>query len=266
MIGGTIYGVVLNDAAERETLGASLGEDPYKAPPAAPVVYIKPRACATGRGAAIPLPEAERELTVSATVALLIGQDASQVDTASALDHVAAACLALDVSVPFDRYYRPPIAQIARDGFLPLGTLVQPTLPDEIVTAIDGEETHRWSLSRLVRSPAQLIADLSQFMTLKAGDLLLVGLPGDAPRATEGQSIAVSATTSENCAFTQKIGPFARSMAQHDAHGRGAAPHEPCERAHALLPSGGHGGFRSVSEGARGSGNEMGAGAFPCGG
>lgn len=194
MIGGTIYGVVLNDAAERETLGASLGEDPYKAPPAAPVVYIKPRACATGRGAAIPLPDDERELTVAATLALLIGRDASRVENASALDHVAAACLALDVSVPFDSYYRPPIAQVARDGFLPLGALVEPTLPDEIVTAIDDEEAHRWSLSRLVRSPAQLISDLSQFMTLQAGDLLLVGLPGDAPRATEGQRIAVSAS------------------------------------------------------------------------
>lgn len=194
MIGGTIYGVVLNDAAERETLGTSLGKDPYKAPPAAPVVYIKPRACATGRGAAIPLPKGERKLTVAATLALLIGQDASRVDTASALGHVAAACLALDVSVPFDSYYRPPIAHIARDGFLPLGALAQPTLPDEIVTAIDGKEAHRWNLARLLRSPAQLIADLSQFMTLQAGDLLLVGLPGDAPRATEGQRIAVSAS------------------------------------------------------------------------
>lgn len=194
MVGGTIYGVVLNDAAERENLGASLGEDPYKAPPAAPVVYIKPRACATGRGAAIPLPEGEHELTVAATLALLIGRDASRVEIASAHDHVAAACLALDVSVPFDSYYRPPIAQIARDGFLPLGRLVEPSLPDEIVTAIDGEEAHRWSLSRLVRSPAQLIADLSQFMTLQAGDLLLVGLPGNAPRAAQGQRIAVSAS------------------------------------------------------------------------
>lgn len=194
MISGTIYGVVLNDAAERETLGTSLCEDPYKDPPAAPVVYIKPRACASGGGAAIPLPEGERELTVAATVALLIGKDASQVDTISALEHVAAACLALDVSVPFDSYYRPPIAQIARDGFLPLSAFTQPSLPDEIVTAIDGQEAHRWSLSRLVRSPAQLISDLSQFMTLRAGDLLLLGLPGDAQRAVEGQRIVVNAS------------------------------------------------------------------------
>lgn len=190
---GTIYGVVLNDREERERLGSALGEDPYKAPPQAPVVYIKPRQCATTAGAPVPLPEGEEALSAAATLALLVARDATKVDPDTALDHIGGACLALDISIPLESYYRPPIAQICRDGFLPLGKMGAPGVPGEIVTELDGEEVHRWSLSRLVRSPAQLVADLSQFMTLRAGDLLLVGLPGDAPRVASGQRVNVKA-------------------------------------------------------------------------
>ncbi|MCB9954872.1 MAG: fumarylacetoacetate hydrolase family protein [Caulobacterales bacterium] len=193
MIVGTIYGVALNDAEEIERLRTSFSAAPYNAPPLSPIVYIKPRMCATTFGAAIPLPKDESELKLAATVALTIGRDASRVEAGKAMHHVASAGLALDVAIPFESYYRPPVANIARDGFLPLGATGAVGIPDEIVTAIDDLDVHCWKLSRLVRSPAQLIADLSQFMTLRAGDLILVGLPGDAPRARLGQRIRVTA-------------------------------------------------------------------------
>lgn len=193
IVTGTIYGVVLNDRQELERLESSFHEDPYKAPPKAPVVYIKPRLCATGGGAPVPLPEGERELVVAATLALIIARDAQAVTPAEAWAHVGATSLALDVSLPTTSYYRPPVAQRCRDGFLPLGPASVPTSPSEIVTFVDGHEVHRWPLSRLERSAEQLIADLSAFMTLRVGDLLLIGLPGDAPRARAGQRIRVEA-------------------------------------------------------------------------
>lgn len=193
MVTGTIYGVVLNDQDELGQLEGAFHEDPYKAPPKAPVVYIKPRLCATAGGAPVLLPAGEEELVAAATLALLIGRDAQAVTPDQAWEHVSAAGLALDVSLPAANYYRPAIAQRCRDGFLPLGPAAAPTIPSSIVTFIDGNEAHRWSLSRLVRSPRQLIADLSSFMTLRAGDLLLVGVPGDAPRVRAGQGIRVEA-------------------------------------------------------------------------
>ncbi|MBB4858642.1 5-oxopent-3-ene-1,2,5-tricarboxylate decarboxylase/2-hydroxyhepta-2,4-diene-1,7-dioate isomerase [Novosphingobium chloroacetimidivorans] len=193
IVSGTIYGVVLNDADERAALADAFNADPYKAPPQAPVVYIKPRLCATVGGAPVPLPAGESEVTVAATVALLFGRDATAGSEDAALSHVEAACLALDVSLPSASYYRPAIAERCRDGFLPLGHAGDVCLPDEIVTFVDGVEAHRWPLSRLVRSAEKLIAELSSFMTLQAGDLLLIGLPGEAPRARAGQSVRVEA-------------------------------------------------------------------------
>lgn len=189
IIAGTAYGVVLNDRAERAALAERFQEKPYLASPVAPVVYIKPRQCVRMGGAGVMIPAGVEALEAAPTVALLFGRDSS----GAGWEAVAATCLALDISIPKPDYYRPSVAQRSAEGFLPLGGFDAPDLPEEIVTFIDGIEAHRWKLSRLVRDASALIADLSSFMTLRAGDLLLLGLPGDAPLVRAGQSIRVQA-------------------------------------------------------------------------
>ena len=188
-ITGAAYGVVLNDRAGREALAAVLSEKPYLAPPQAPVVYIKPGPCLSFGGAAVLVPGEAPELVVAPTLALLFGRDSG----GAGLRAVAASALALDVSLPGGDYYRPDIARRCRKGFLPLGEFAAPTLPTEIITFVDDVEVHRWSLSRLVREPVQLIGDLGVFMTLRVGDILLIGLPGDAPVVRVGQSVRLKA-------------------------------------------------------------------------
>lgn len=189
-VGGSIYGVVLNDRAERDGLQAQFAQKPYEAPPQAPVVYMKARPCVAHGSARLPEGQSVR---AAATLALLFARDACRVDAANALACVGGVALALDLSLPQENYYRPAIAQSNRDGFLQLGAFVAPVWPDEIVTRIDGVEAHRWRLDRLVRPAADLVAALSGFMTLRAGDVLLVGLPGDAPMIGAGQAALVEA-------------------------------------------------------------------------
>jgi 5-oxopent-3-ene-1,2,5-tricarboxylate decarboxylase/2-hydroxyhepta-2,4-diene-1,7-dioate isomerase len=50
---------------------------------------------------------------------------------------------------------------------------------------------HRRSLSGLLRPAHQLLADVSEFMTLEAGDILMLGAPDDAPLARAGQSVRI---------------------------------------------------------------------------
>lgn len=185
----TAYGVVLNDRTELTAHANALQAHPYNAPPKAPVIYIKPAPCLAFGGASVKMPPGETELKLSPTIALFFGRPSVE----GGLEAVAAAALALDVSLPGGDYYRPDIARRCRDGFLPLGDFGPVQLPDEIITSIDDKIVHRWSLSRLSRSPAALIAELSDFMTLQAGDLLLVGLPADAPIARVGQRVRIEA-------------------------------------------------------------------------
>lgn len=197
MIAGNIYGVVLNDRPQLAQMADAFAMPPYKAPPRAPVLYLKTRNCLMRCADGIALDTDLAEVEIAATLGLTFGRAATKISSANALDCVASACLALDISQPETSYYRPTVRQRCRDGFLPLG---QPGLFDrnllsaDIATSINGAKVHAWSPQRLVRDAATLIADISSFMTLAAGDLLLIGLPHDAPRASRGDRVHIGCT------------------------------------------------------------------------
>lgn len=185
MIGGTTYGVALNDRAQLAQLGDALTQAPYGKPPIAPILYVKPRNCLVASGSTVTIPAEISEVAVGATIAI---------QRASAGPMVAR--LAIDLFAPHTSFYRPAIAERCRDGFLPLGpatALPADLVAIDIVTRIDGVERHRWKLSRLVRDPATLERDVSAFMTFSPGDILLSGIAGDAPLARAGNLIEVIA-------------------------------------------------------------------------
>jgi len=185
MIGGTAYGVALNDREQLAGLGEALNEAPYGKPPVAPILYVKPRNCFAAAGSAVTVPGDIAEVAVGATIAI-------ECSTAGA----PLARLAIDLFAPHASFYRPAIAERCRDGFLPLGPAT--ALPEgldtiEIVTAINGTERHRWSFARLVRSPEALARGVADFMTLAPGDIMLCGIAGDAPLARAGDTIEIIA-------------------------------------------------------------------------
>lgn len=185
MFAGTAYCTALNDRRQLETLDSAFHETPYGAPPKAPVLYMKPGHCVVPGGSTVALPAGCEALGVAATIALQW-----------TVTGPTAVRLAIDLSVPHESFYRPAVAELACDGFLPAGPAI--ALPADlatldIVTEIDGAEAHRWNLSSLFRDIPTLIADLTAFMTPMPGDMLLVGTPGDRPVVRSGSSIRVSA-------------------------------------------------------------------------
>jgi 5-oxopent-3-ene-1,2,5-tricarboxylate decarboxylase / 2-hydroxyhepta-2,4-diene-1,7-dioate isomerase len=196
MISGTIYGAILNDREQHKLLADAFREPPYKAPPRRPVLYIKTRNCLVTDEGCVRLPPDLIRVEAAATLGLLFNRDARRVTAGAALGYIGGACLALDISEPQESYYRPAVRQRCRDGFLPLGNLAEfspALLNGDIETRVDGKMAHVWSPKRLVRDAATLIADVSAFMTLAAGDLLLIGLSNDAPKLASGNHITVSA-------------------------------------------------------------------------
>ena len=195
MIAGNIYGVVLNDRPQLVQMASDFAMPPYKKPPEAPVLYIKTRNCLMTGSGDVTLDTGLDQIEIAATVGLLFGRAATKISREAALDCVSGACLALDISEPEASFYRPTVRQRCRDGFLPLGDFgaFNPNLlGTSIDTSVNGALTHAWSLERLARDAATLIADISGFMTLAAGDLLLIGLPHDAPRAGPGDQVDVT--------------------------------------------------------------------------
>jgi 5-oxopent-3-ene-1,2,5-tricarboxylate decarboxylase/2-hydroxyhepta-2,4-diene-1,7-dioate isomerase len=57
---------------------------------------------------------------------------------------------------------------------------------------INGALKQTVTFDQLVRTPRQLLADVGEFMTLAAGDALMLGVGADRPRARAGDSIQIS--------------------------------------------------------------------------
>jgi 5-oxopent-3-ene-1,2,5-tricarboxylate decarboxylase / 2-hydroxyhepta-2,4-diene-1,7-dioate isomerase len=194
---GTVYGTLLNHRDALAALGEAVHEPPYKAPPKAPILYIKPRNTWIADGDAIIVPAGVPELEIGATLGLVIGRAACRVGEAEALSFVAGYVIVNDVSVPHDSYYRPSLRFKARDTFCPIGPFVARDAvgsPDAlgIVVTIDGEVRQRASTTGLIRSAARLLAEVSEFMTLAPGDVLSVGVAAGAPRARAGQRVGIA--------------------------------------------------------------------------
>ncbi len=194
---GTVVGTLLNHRPALAALGDAANQAPYKAPPKAPVLYIKPRNTFAGSGARIVVPADVTELEVGASLGLVFARTACRVSAADALDHLEGYVIVADISVPHAVFYRPSVRFKARDGFCPMGPRIVPrtAIPDPdalaVLVSIDGAVVHRASTGDMLRPAARLIADVSEFMTFRAGDVLLLGVAHGAPRARAGQSAVI---------------------------------------------------------------------------
>lgn len=202
-VSGTVYGVILNDAASVQKIG-SLAEAPYKGAPKAPALYIKPANTRAACGAAVNLPGDAKTVEVAATIGLVMGRAAGRLTAENALDAVAGIVLAADLSLPHASYYRPAIREKCFDGSLPLSSVKPLVDLGQLVlnTEIDGKVVESRSLAGLIRKPAQLLADVTEFMSLRQGDVLLVGVSYQAPQAAAGSKITLSADGVGSLSFT----------------------------------------------------------------
>ena len=195
---GSVYGCLLNHAPALAALGKAVHQPPYKAPPQAPVLYVKPRNTWAADGQPVAVPVDAPALQVGAALGLVIGRTACRVSVDDALTHVAGAVIVNDLSVPHDSFYRPSVRLKARDGFCPLGHTVVPLadLPAAVDALgvrvfVDGALMQTSTTSDRLRGAAQLLADVSEFMTLQPGDVLMLGVSHGAPLARAGQAVAI---------------------------------------------------------------------------
>ena len=102
-----------------------------------------------------------------------------------------------DVSVPHESHYRPAVRFRARDGYCPLGPQVLPAAaiddPDALAVRIhlDGALARATTTAGRIRPMAELLAAVTDFMTLQPGDILTLGASHDAPLARVGQRVAI---------------------------------------------------------------------------
>lgn len=187
---GTVYGVLLNFRAELDALRPQMDAPPYKAPPRAPVLYIKPANTWSPHGNTVPVPARVSEVEVGATIAMVMGSRAGA---------VAGYVLMNDLSVPHPSFFRPPVKFKCLDGFLGIGdtcaerSVVGDPAAFSLQVHINGQLRQSVSFTNAVRKAEQLLADVFEFMTLRPGDVLMLGCDAGRPLARVGDRIDISA-------------------------------------------------------------------------
>jgi 2-keto-4-pentenoate hydratase/2-oxohepta-3-ene-1,7-dioic acid hydratase in catechol pathway len=155
-----------------------------QAVPKAPLLFAKWPNTLIGDGETIVLPAAATEVDYEAELGVVIGTTAKHVAEADALDHVEGYICLNDVSA---RDLQFADGQWTRgkspDTFCPVGPRMVPREEIEdpqqlgIRCILNGETMQDSSTAQMIFSVAEIIAYVSQVITLEPGDLIATGTP-----------------------------------------------------------------------------------------
>jgi 5-oxopent-3-ene-1,2,5-tricarboxylate decarboxylase / 2-hydroxyhepta-2,4-diene-1,7-dioate isomerase len=194
---GSVIGLALNERRELASLDGLTDAPPYQKPAQRPVLYLKPANTHVISGTQIALNPQTEAVSVAGCLGIVLGAPLARASADEAARAILGYTIAADLSVPHDSYYRPAIRQKCQDGFCPIGPWLSPRAsvgdPDglDISVEIDGVLAERINTADLIRSTTVLLADISQFMTLQAGDLILAGASLSPAHARHGAQVAV---------------------------------------------------------------------------
>lgn len=166
------------------------------APPASPVVFLKPSTSVIGPGEAIALPRDSTHVDHEAELAIVIGRLCRDVPRDRAFDAIAGYTCANDVTA---RDHQQADGQWTRgkshDTFCPIGPWIETELDvtDLAVRCeVDGQLRQDGRTSALLHDIPAIIEWVTAFMTLLPGDVILTGTPAGVGPLAAGQSVSVT--------------------------------------------------------------------------
>ena len=183
-----IVAVGKNYAAHAQEMG---GEVPLE-----PMIFLKPSTAVIGPGDPIALPEQSERVEHEAELAVVIGRLCSEVPVRRVPEVVLGYTCANDVTA---RDLQASDGQWGRakgfDTFCPLGPWIETELdPTSLAVRcrVNGEVRQDGTTADLVRGVDELVAWISNVMTLLPGDVILTGTPAGVGPLVDGDSVSVS--------------------------------------------------------------------------
>lgn len=179
--------------------------------PAHPSYFMKPASSLTGSGS-IARPAGTELLGFEGEIAVVIGTPARDVSPDEGWSHVGWVTAANDLALHDMRYADKGsnVRSKGGDGYTPLGPALIPAseLSEAEIglrTYLDGEIVQEDSSAGMLFTIGAMIADLSRFMTLEVGDVILTGTPAGASVALPGQRVEVEVYSTSNPAISSGL-------------------------------------------------------------
>lgn len=154
------------------------------APPETPICFAKFSSCVIGPHEPVPIPPGSTQTDYEAELAFVVGRRARRVSAANARAHLLGWCCLNDVTA---RDFQFADGQWTRgkscEGFAPMGPWIATpaTVPDPHVLGIrlrlNGATMQDSSTARLIFGVDELLAFLSEHVTLEPGDVVSTGTP-----------------------------------------------------------------------------------------
>ncbi len=158
-------------------------EEQGTALPERPLLFAKWTNTLIGDGDAIRIPSITKQVDYEAELGVVIGTRASRVSRDDALGHVRGYVVANDVSARDLQFADGQwIRGKSLDTFLPVSDLVPASeVPDPqtlpIRAILNGETLQNSNTGNMIFGVAEIVAFVSQAITLEPGDLIITGTP-----------------------------------------------------------------------------------------
>jgi 5-oxopent-3-ene-1,2,5-tricarboxylate decarboxylase / 2-hydroxyhepta-2,4-diene-1,7-dioate isomerase len=165
--------------------------------PSAPSYFLKPPSSLAGDGDPIVRPQGTELLTFEAEVAVIIGRAVRGISPDEGVAHIGWYAPANDFGVHDMRWSDrgSNVLSKGHDGFTPLGPRIPAADVDPsaitLRALVNGEVEQDDSTANLLFPFGLLIADLSRFMTLEPGDIILTGTPAGSRPVGPGDVVEV---------------------------------------------------------------------------
>ena len=153
--------------------------------PPEPVVFFKATSSICGANDSIEVPRESTALDWEVELAIVIGKDGKYIEEADAPNHIAGYCVVNDVSERDFQINRSGqwVKGKSADTFGPVGPwmVTKDEIPDpqklSMYLEVNGESRQKGNTSTMVYQVTFLVAYVSKFTSLQAGDIISTGTP-----------------------------------------------------------------------------------------
>lgn len=167
--------------------------------PAAPVFFMKPSTALVANGGVVRIPRISNDMHHEVELTVLIGTGGSNIPESEAVKHIAGFGVGLDmtlrdVQAEAKKKGLPWTLAKGFDTSAPVSAFVPadrvPNVPAlGLELKVNGQVRQRGNLSDLLFPVEKLIAYLSQFIALEAGDIIYTGTPEGVAQVVPGDTM-----------------------------------------------------------------------------
>jgi 2-keto-4-pentenoate hydratase/2-oxohepta-3-ene-1,7-dioic acid hydratase in catechol pathway len=182
-----IVAIGLNYRETAAELGVAIPEDP--------AIFLKPVSAMVGPGDPILYPPQSRRVDYEAELAIVIRRRCRNVSPARAREHVLGYTCLNDITAR-DLHRKDRLVARAKgfDTFCPVGPCIATDIDPNAVrveTYVNGERRQAGSTKELIFPVEDLVARVSEIMTLMPGDVITSGTPAGAGPLQPGDRVEV---------------------------------------------------------------------------